>query len=129
MKNDNKNSLIKKADSFLKFEPKKKKDLIIRGLKEIDIGKELSQLKDAEYYFNQGFEYLNSEKYQKAAVLLVDDIIHIHRLYDDEEFNDAFGNKIKLVHFNSTTAAFDYLISNKLDFGHFMFKVGMASTM
>jgi hypothetical protein len=38
MENDNKNSLIKKADSLLKFEPKKKKDLIIRGLKEIDRG-------------------------------------------------------------------------------------------
>lgn len=85
-KKEKNKSLIKKADSLTKFDPQKKKELIVRGLKETELQK---------------------------IILLVDKNEHIHRLYD-EEFSDAFDNKIKLVHFNSPNDAFNYLMSNKV---------------
>lgn len=85
-KKEKNKSLIKKADSLTKFDPQKKKEMIVRGLKETELQK---------------------------IILLVDKNEHIHRLYD-EEFSDAFDNKIKLVHFNSPNDAFNYLMSNKV---------------
>jgi tetratricopeptide (TPR) repeat protein len=84
MENDNKTSLIKKADSLLKFDPQKKKELIIRGLKETGLIK---------------------------TILLLDSDKNIHSLVD-EELREAFGNQIRLVHFYTPTDAFNYLISN-----------------
>ena len=68
MENENKTSLIKKADSLLKFDPKKKKELIIRGLKETGLIK---------------------------TILLLDSDKNIHSLVD-EELREAFGNQIRL---------------------------------
>ncbi len=84
MDNNNKNSLIKKADSLVKFAPKKKKELIVRGLKETDLIK---------------------------TILLLDFDKHVHSLVDGE-LCEAFGNKIKLVHFYSPGDAFNYLTSH-----------------
>lgn len=63
--------------------------------KEIDIGKEPNQLKDAE----------------KKTILLVDDDIHVHRLID-KEF--PFRDKMDLVYFYSPKDAFNYLLTNKV---------------
>ncbi len=39
MKKDNKGSLIKKEGSLVKFDPGKKKELVVRGLDELDLQK------------------------------------------------------------------------------------------
>ncbi|NOZ83902.1 MAG: tetratricopeptide repeat protein [Epsilonproteobacteria bacterium] len=87
MKKEKDNSLIKKTDFLVKFDPKKKKTLIVRGLK---------------------------ETVYKKVILFVYRDDSVHRLFD-EEIKGVFGNKIAINHFYSPKNAFNYLLSNKVD--------------
>lgn len=90
MKEDeNKNALIKKADSVSKFNPQKKKELIVRGLKEV-----IPQ-KTVLLVFNKSNKHL--------------------RLLVDKEIIGEYGNKINVVHSFSPLDAFNYLIANNVD--------------
>ena len=55
---DQKNkSLVKKADALVKFDPQKKKELIVRGLKETDSDLNSVKTGDAAYYYDLGVDY------------------------------------------------------------------------
>jgi len=75
---------VKKSDAVVKFNPKEKKGLIVRGLNRL-----LSQ----------------------KTILVVDDDKHIHQLICDEIKNN-FGDEIKTISFYDGKPAFEYLRNN-----------------
>ncbi len=79
--------IIKKESTLSKFDSQKKKDLLVRGFKELVSEKTV----------------LYIDKEEGLGLLIA------------EEFQDIFGDKIKIVFYESPTDAFEYLISNKVD--------------
>ncbi len=85
MEKENNNPLIKKKDSLIKFEPQKKKELIIRGLKESD---------------------------SRLIIIFIDEDESIHSIYD-KEFYKRYKNEINLIHFYNSIDAFNYMAFNR----------------
>lgn len=87
MKKGNENSIVKKEDSLTKFDPQKKKGLVVRGLRDT----------------------------QKTLVLVFhkqDEKVHF--LLEDK-IREVFGDKLNIIHFYSPEDALDYLIHNEVD--------------